>query len=72
MRRLSLPLPARPPRYAYDADSLLQLDAEHPELTNVVWNAHPYMGAPQAGVTAKNADGFAALVAQLKARERDG
>ena len=28
-------------QYAYDAESLIRLDAEHPELTNIVWNAHP-------------------------------
>lgn len=53
-------------QYAYDADSLIQLDADHPELKNVVFNAHPYMGAPQSGSAEKSAEGFDALVARLQ------
>jgi hypothetical protein len=50
--------------YAYDAESLVSLDAEFLKQgeTNVMWNFHPYMGPNQAGDQTKCAAGFEALL----------
>ena len=46
--------------YAYDSASLVQLDAHLKAQgeANVMYNFHPYMGAPQAGDLTKCPDGF--------------
>eukprot|EP00756_Hemistasia_phaeocysticola_P029364 Hpha_TRINITY_DN16229_c2_g11::TRINITY_DN16229_c2_g11_i1::g.14515::m.14515/K01179/E3.2.1.4; endoglucanase len=54
--------------YAYDADSLVELWNEagsNSNLTNVIANFHPYMGAPQAGALNKCPAGFEAFVRQV-------
>lgn len=54
--------------YAYDADSLVTLWGEvasNSNLTNVLANFHPYMGAPQAGASQKCPAGFEAYVKQV-------
>lgn len=54
-------------QYAYDAASLLVLDAAlqrgpPSSATNVIWNFHPYMGPPQAGASAKCPVGFEGMI----------
>lgn len=49
--------------YAYDAASLLRLNASN--LTNVLFNFHPYMGPNQQSDTQKSAYGFEAQILQL-------
>merc|ERR1719410_2240081 len=44
--------------YAYDSDSLVQLDAKLAVDENVIYNFHPYMGPNQAGDSKKCADNF--------------
>lgn len=53
--------------WAYDADSLVTLDAtlKQQNETNVIWNFHPYMGPAQAGDNKKCPEGFESLVQQL-------
>lgn len=52
--------------YAYDATSLIALDAKLPAgETNVVYNFHPYMGPDQAGASNKCPAGFEAMITQL-------
>ena len=50
--------------YAYDADSLVTLDAKlvAQNAINVVWNFHPYMGPDQAGAANKCPAGFDAML----------
>jgi hypothetical protein len=48
--------------YAYDSDSLIQLDAQLQGDTNVIYNFHPYMGPNQAGDSKKCPDGFETYV----------
>jgi len=48
--------------YAYDADSLVQLDANLGSENNVMYNFHPYMGPNQAGDTKKCPAGFEAAL----------
>jgi len=43
--------------YAYDADSLVQLDS-YTDDNNIIYNFHPYMGPNQAGDSKKCADNF--------------
>jgi hypothetical protein len=51
-------------KYAYDADSLVSLDATliKQGAKNVIWNFHPYMGPNQAGESDKCPAGFESLV----------
>lgn len=53
--------------YAYDADSLVSLDAVllRQNEKNVLWNFHPYMGPNQAGDSKKCPSGFESRVQQL-------
>jgi hypothetical protein len=51
--------------YAYDADSLVQIDAQIPASSNVMWNFHPYMGPNQAGDTKKCPAGFEAYLIKV-------
>jgi len=44
--------------YAYDADSLVELDAKLGDDKNVIYNFHPYMGPNQAGDSKKCPAGF--------------
>merc|ERR1719158_1974033 len=50
--------------FAYDADSLVALDAELLKTgeKNVIWNFHPYMGPHQAGSNNKCPAGVEAMV----------
>jgi hypothetical protein len=48
--------------YAYDADSLVQLDAQLGNERNVLYNFHPYMGPNQAGDSKKCPAGFETAV----------
>ena len=58
--------------YAYDAASLIALDAELKKLSpatlqeNIVWNFHPYMGPPQAGAKIKCVPGFEAILQEVQ------
>jgi hypothetical protein len=55
--------------YAYDVDSLVQLDAvfKASAETHYMWNFHPYQGPHQATDATKDADGFEArIVAVMK------
>jgi len=52
--------------YAYNASSLVRLEAEQgSKLHNVMFNFHPYMGPMQQGDSSKSAAGFDAQVAQV-------
>lgn len=53
--------------YAYDADSLVSLDATllKQNEKNVIWNFHPYMGPNQAGDSKKCPAGFESRVQQM-------
>ena len=44
--------------YAYDSDSLVQLDAKLGGDKNIIYSFHPYMGPNQAGDSKKCADNF--------------
>ena len=55
--------------YAYDADSLIQLDQALKSTTgerNVLYNFHPYMGPDQAGAQNKCASGFDLMVQSVR------
>jgi hypothetical protein len=54
-------------KYAYDADSLISLDATLVKQgeNNVIWNFHPYMGPNQASESNKCPAGFESLVQQM-------
>ena len=53
--------------YAYDADSLVTLDAQlvAASATNILFNFHPYMGPAQAGASNKCPAGFRELVSEV-------
>lgn len=51
--------------YAYDADSLVQLDAQLGDEKNVIYNFHPYMGPNQAGDSKKCPAGFESRVQSI-------
>jgi hypothetical protein len=53
--------------YAYDADSLITLDATllKQNEKNVIWNFHPYMGPNQAGDSKKCAGNFEGYVQKM-------
>lgn len=53
--------------YAYDADSLVQLDKvlQAQGEKNVVYNFHPYMGPAQAGASNKCPSGFDAMLNEV-------
>jgi len=48
--------------YAYDAESLIELDKLLSDDKAIMYNFHPYMGQYQAGDKKKNADGFEAII----------
>lgn len=53
--------------FAYDADSLISLDATLVKQNekNVIWNFHPYMGPDQAGDDRKCPAGFESRIQQM-------
>eukprot|EP00051_Salpingoeca_urceolata_P011188 m.138240 g.138240 ORF g.138240 m.138240 type:complete len:423 (-) comp17021_c0_seq1:8-1276(-) len=53
--------------WAYDAASLLQLDAVMADDTALLFNFHPYMGPAQAGSTSKCPAGVSSMLAQVEA-----
>ncbi len=52
--------------YAYDSASLIQFDKANPELTNVIYNFHPYMGSAQKGDPTKAPVGFENIVTTMQ------
>jgi len=51
--------------YAYNADSLVQIDSSIPATSNVMWSFHPYMGPNQAGDPTKCPSGFESLILKV-------